>query len=150
MRPAQGRNVIADYNNFKNYKYDRNNHDDIPSITATTLNPFEYNLRDTNSIINIVGENVPRVIVDLSLIDKISTGTLSELGYTYFKDDDKWGISDFACDYIFTGKKNIDFEIPGTLGVIQNYSVWKENKKERVFYACVCPHIGESTPKTLY
>ena len=27
--------------------------------------------------------------------------------------------------------KNINFEIPGTLGVIQNYSTWFESKKER-------------------
>ena len=109
----------------------RGGHDEIIKIANNRLNPFEYNLRDTNSRINIGGDNVPRVMVDLCLVDKINTKTLSQLGYTYFKDDDKWGISDFACDYIFIGKKNIDFEIPGTLGVIQNYSTWNDQKKER-------------------
>ena len=110
---------------------DRGGHDDIIKIANNKLNPFEYNLRDTNSTINIGGDNVPRVMADLCLVDRINTKTLSQLGYTYFKDDDKWGISDFACDYIFIGKKNIDFEIPGTLGVIQNYSTWNDQKKER-------------------
>jgi len=109
----------------------RGDHDDIIQIENSKLNPFEYNLRDTSSIINLGGDNVPRVMADLSLVDKINTKTLSHLGYTYFKDDDKWGIGDFACDYIFIGKKNIDFEIPGTLGVIQDYSTWKEQKKTR-------------------
>ena len=110
---------------------DRDGHDDIIKIENNKINSFEYNLRDTTSIINIGGDNVPRVMADLCLVDKINTKTLSQLGYTYFKDDDKWGISDFACDYIFIGKKNIDFEIPGTLGVIQNYSTWNDQKKER-------------------
>ena len=110
---------------------DRGGHDDIIKIANNKLNPFEYNLRDTNSTINIGGDNVPRVMADLCLVDRINTKTLSQLGYTYFKDDDKWGISDFACDYIFIGKKNINFEIPGTLGVIQNYSTWNDQKKER-------------------
>ena len=109
----------------------RSTHDEIVRLGNNKLNPFEYNLRNTDTIINIGGDNVPRVIADLCLVNQIGPETLSDLGYTYFKDDDKWGISDFACDYIFIGKKNIDFEIPGTLGVIQNYSIWKEHEKER-------------------
>ena len=109
----------------------RSTHDEIVRLADNKLDPFEYNLRDTDTIVNIGGDNVPRVMSDLCLVDQITPETLTELGYTYFKDDDKWGISDFACDYIFIGKKNIDFEIPGTLGVIQNYSTWIEKKKER-------------------
>ena len=110
---------------------DRHNHEDIINLDHSNLNPFEYNLRDTDNVINIGGENTPRVMADLCLVDQINAETLTELGYTYFKDDDKWGISDFACDYIFIGDKNINFEIPGTLGVIQNYSTWNQKKKER-------------------
>jgi len=109
----------------------RGTHDRIVCLTDSKLNPFEYNQRDTNCIINIGGENVPRVMADLSLADKVTSDTLTQLGYTYFKDDDKWGISDFACDYIFIGEKSIDFAIPGTLGVIQDYSTWIQGKKER-------------------
>ena len=110
---------------------DRHNHEDIINLEHSNLNPFEYNLRNTDNVINIGGENTPRVVADLCLVDQINVETLTELGYTYFKDDDKWGISDFACDYIFIGDKNINFEIPGTLGVIQNYSTWNQKKKER-------------------
>ena len=109
----------------------RNNHDEIISLVDNKLDPFEYNLRATDTILNIGGDNVPRVMADLSLVDRINRETLINFGYTYFEEDDKWGISDFACDYIFIGKKNIDFEIPGTLGVIQNHSTWTKEKKER-------------------
>ena len=110
---------------------DRNKHDNILDINDCAINPFEYNPRKSDTVLNIGGENVPRVAANLSEIDIINQDTLNQIGYTYFHDDDKWGISDFACDFIFIGDKNIDFEIPGTLGVIQNYSTWIRDKKER-------------------
>jgi (E)-4-hydroxy-3-methylbut-2-enyl-diphosphate synthase len=61
----------------------------------------------------------------------INTDTLSQLGYQYFESEDKWGIGDFACDYIFINKMEINFELPGTLGVVQAYSVWKETHMQQ-------------------
>jgi len=109
----------------------RTNHQDIRELDYNKLNPFEYQRRETSVIVNIGGDNVPRVVSDLSNIEDISTETLNKLGYTYFKGEDKWGISDFACDYIYIGDNNINFEIPGTLGVLQDYSCWIQNKKLR-------------------
>ena len=116
--------------------YNRSNHDVIQEINTYPINPFEYNVRKTRQVLNIGGDNVPRVINDLDLLDKVTVETLSDLGYTYFEKDDKWGISDLACDYIDIGKKEIDFKIPGTLGVIQEFSVWKHSKKEQ-HYPCL-------------
>ena len=109
----------------------RTNHQDIRELDYNKLNPFEYQRRETSVIVNIGGDNVPRVVSDLSNIEDISTETLNKLGYTYFKGEDKWGISDFACDYIYIGDNNINFEIPGTLGILQDYSCWIQNKKLR-------------------
>ncbi len=109
----------------------RSTHDEIPEIDQNPILPFEYNPRKTHTVLNIGGENVPRVINDLNLLDEVTLKTLSELGYTYFEKEDKWGISDVACDFIDIGKKEINFEIPGTLGIIQAYSVWKNSKKDR-------------------
>ena len=95
------------------------------------INPFEYNRRNTNMILNIGGDNVPCVINDLNLLESITPDVLTKLGYTYYKKDDKWGISDLACDYIDIGKKEIDFDLPGTLGVIQSFSIWKTSKKNQ-------------------
>ena len=111
--------------------FDRPNHDKIEEINVSPINPFDYNLRETRQVLNIGGDNVPRVISDLNLVDKIDISTLSGLGYTYFEETDKWGIGDFACDYIDIGNKEIDFKIPGTLGVIQNFSVWKNSRKDQ-------------------
>ena len=51
------------------------------------------------------------------------------LGYNYSVHLDKWHISDMAADYVFVGDNDIDFEIPGTLGIIYNYNNWKIHKK---------------------
>ena len=42
---------------------------------------------------------------------------------------DKWHISDMAADYVYVGDHDINFEVPGTLGVIFNYKTWITHKK---------------------
>ncbi|MDB4126161.1 (E)-4-hydroxy-3-methylbut-2-enyl-diphosphate synthase [Candidatus Marinimicrobia bacterium] len=110
-------------NRYSHYKNNKNN-SSYQKIT-------DYKQRKTHSASNIGGKNVPRVIINLQSIKNISRKTLEYIGYTYFEKDDKWGIKDLACDYINIGHNNIDFNIPGTLSIIQKYSIWKENKKER-------------------
>ena len=111
----------------------RKEHDLIDDISISPLHPFEYKSRDCKTVHNIGGDNVPRVISDLSMEEEINPDTLLQVGYTYFKEEDKWGIGDFACDYIHINKKKIDFKIPGTLGVIQAYSVWSANKSIDIY-----------------
>ena len=39
-----------------------------------------------------------------------------------------------ACDYVYVGDKIIDFDTPGTLGIIYNHKTWLQQKhKERVY-----------------
>ena len=111
----------------------RHQHNLIQNISRSPLHPFEYHVRESQPVKNIGGDNVPRVIADLSLEKEITYDTLYQVGYTYFEEEDKWGISDFACDYIHINKKSIDFKIPGTLGIIQAYSVWADNKKMDIY-----------------
>ncbi len=106
----------------------RKEHEKIAVKTDFDLSPFEYQPRKTNSVLNIGGDNVPRVMADLALEPQINRDTLTQLGYQYFEAEDKWGIGDFACDYIFINKMKLNFNLPGTLGVVQAYSVWKDNK----------------------
>ena len=106
----------------------RKEHEKIAVKTDFDLSPFEYQPRKTNSVLNIGGDNVPRVMADLALEPQINRETLTQLGYQYFEAEDKWGIGDFACDYIFINKMKLNFNLPGTLGVVQAYSVWKDNK----------------------
>ena len=92
-----------------------------------------FELRKSKIINNIGGSNVPRVVSDLSFDTNIGRNTLNNLGYSYMEKEDKWGIGDFACDYIYIGKNNLDFKIPGTLSVIQNYSIWKKFMSKQHF-----------------
>ena len=48
----------------------------------------------------------------------ITASSLFPIGYNYSVKLDKWNLSDQACDYVYTKNKILDFEIPGTLGVI--------------------------------
>jgi (E)-4-hydroxy-3-methylbut-2-enyl-diphosphate synthase len=91
-------------------------------------NPFDYAKRESIAINNIGQKNVPVVIGDLSGKEKISAANLFAFGYNYAVNLDKYNITDQACDYIYIGNNHIDFEIPGTLGLIQNYKSWDANK----------------------
>lgn len=91
----------------------------------SSKSPYEYARRHTDQIGNIGGSEVPRVIADLSSKSKITPANLFAFGCNYSIDLDKWNLTDLAVDYAFIGNNSIDFEIPGTLGVIQNKNAWK-------------------------
>ncbi len=111
-------------------RYDtRSNHDAIDPISENHLTPFEYNRRKTSNVLNIGGKNVPVVIADFCLKEKITPASFFALGYNYSVPLDKWNITDTACDYVFVGDKEVSFETPGTLGVIYNHKTWLTHKK---------------------
>jgi (E)-4-hydroxy-3-methylbut-2-enyl-diphosphate synthase len=110
-------------------------HHSIPPIHHYPIDPFQYNRRKTRQVLNIGGEHhIPRVVADFTLKDKITPASLFSLGYQYSVPLDKWNISDFACDYIFLGDREIDFEIPGTLGLIYNHKMWLLKKDQERAY----------------
>jgi len=47
---------------------------------------------------------------------------------------DKWNLTDQACDFIYVGDQQLDFEIPGTLGVIQNAAVWNDEERHYPYF----------------
>ncbi|MBL7883461.1 MAG: (E)-4-hydroxy-3-methylbut-2-enyl-diphosphate synthase [Bacteroidia bacterium] len=108
----------------------REHHSAIPEIKQLNYNPFDYKKRESIEIQNIGGTNVPRVVADYSQKQNISPASFFAVGYNYSVPMDKWNLTDLACDYIFVGNNKIDFEIPGTLGLIYNATIWKtlENK----------------------
>ncbi len=106
----------------------RNQHKKINPISDPAnlpWSPFEFNKRETDPAQNIGGTQVPVVIADYSMREKISAASLFQVGYNYSHTLDKWNLSDQACDYIFCGNSKVDFEIPGTLGLIYPADVWK-------------------------
>lgn len=113
---------------------DRKTDDSIPEITHYPIDPYVYHQRETTKVLNIGGKHVPRIIADFSLKKEIKPSSLFALGYQYSVPLDKWNITDQACDYIFLGENEIDFEIPGTLGLIQAHSTWLNNKQKERHY----------------
>jgi len=87
-------------------------------------NPYQYERRKTDEIANFGGHNVPRVIADYSEREHVTSASLFSVGYHYSVPTDKWTITEQACDYIYVGDNVTRFEIPGTLGLIYNKSVW--------------------------
>ena len=107
-------------------------------ILNPNYNPFEYKRRETKSVLNIGGHNVPRVISDFSAQKKISHSDFSAVGYNYSEKLDKWNLTDQACDYIYLGDNEIDFEIPGTLGLIYNSQTFAKLKNKTRAYPLFC------------
>lgn len=106
----------------------------IPEFDNNPIHPFEYQKRVTYEVVNLGGSNVPRVIADLSDKEKITHASLFAFGYQYSVPLDKWTITDMACDYVYAGHLPVDFEIPGTLGIIHDHSTWlKEREKTRTY-----------------
>jgi (E)-4-hydroxy-3-methylbut-2-enyl-diphosphate synthase len=96
----------------------------IPKVDKLPYNPFEYKRRATFPVGNMGGHQVPVVIADLSKLTTITPADLQAVGYSYDAVTDKWGISDMAADYIFTGHNILDFSLPGTLKVIVYPATW--------------------------
>ena len=96
----------------------------IPEHINLPYNPYEYERRHSAEVFNIGGHNVPRVIADFSKRDVSTPANFFAVGYNYSVPLDKWNLTDMACDFIYLGKQKINFEIPGTLGLIVDAEVW--------------------------
>ena len=105
------------------------NQESIPKINDLPYDPFYRLKRETNKILNLGGSEVPRVIGDLSDKLSISYQDLIPFGYLYSETSDKWYISDQAVDFLYTGNHSIEFEIPVTLGIIQNFKSYNGNER---------------------
>ena len=112
----------------------RGEHHSIPEITHNPIDPFVFNRRETDVIVNIGKGEVPRIIGDLSVRSEIKAASLFAFGYNYSVPLDKWNITDQAADFIFVGDNEVTFEIPGTLGVIANMETWKKSPKKPRHY----------------
>lgn len=120
----------------------RKNHKPINKLPTTNYqipySPFEYSRRKTKEVINLGSHNVPRVIADYSMKEGITAASLFGVGYMYSVPTDKWNLTDMAVDYVYLGDNIIDFEIPGTLGLIYNSENWKYHKAKDRTYPLFC------------
>lgn len=110
----------------------RSAHNPISEVSAWPVHPFEHQRRASRSEENIGGKSVPVVVSDFRFEKPEKPSYLYRVGYQYVQESDKWNIQDQACDFVCTGDAAVDFEIPGTLGIIQNAAVW-DDKKVRTY-----------------
>ncbi len=109
--------------------HNRESHDQIlPFDYELPYNPYDYNKRTTESVLNIGGKNHPVIVSDLAHLDDLKPASLFAAGYTYNVADDKWNIREQAVDYLFC-QAIPDFELPGTLSVIVDVEVWEEKNQ---------------------
>ena len=107
--------LVARYRN-------RSDHAPIPEIQTSHIDPFSYTRRKTRQVEKIGKPSVPIVIATPQ--GTITPESLHPFGYTYDAVLDKWHIADMAVDFIYAGNRTLNFELPGTLGVIQNARAW--------------------------
>lgn len=124
------KNLVKRYTNFNNEPEEKSN---VPAIVKVPYNPFAYQRRKSFEVANIGGNHVPVVVADFSKMDDITRETLLLVGYSYIPSAvsaGKWNTSDASPDYIYTGKKEVEFDLPGTLKIILDYSSWLHKKYE--------------------
>jgi len=113
----------------------------------SSVNPFEYNRRHSATVMNIGSKNVPRVVMDYSHREEITAASLFAVGCNYSVPLDKWNLSDMACDYIYCGSNSVDFEIPGTLGLIFDLTAWEQHAGKDRCYPLIAMDELNNLPK---
>ena len=83
-----------------------------------------YKRRPSRPVTNIGDHHVPIVVADFMEAPSIEREDLAAIGYKYDPASDKWNIGDAAADFLYTGKKTIDFELPGTLKCFCEWQTW--------------------------
>ncbi|GIV28355.1 MAG: 4-hydroxy-3-methylbut-2-en-1-yl diphosphate synthase (flavodoxin) [Bacteroidia bacterium] len=125
--------LVEPYNEFRAKNLDNfnqwllNDHPKWRNFQVSNIN------KNTEKIKNIGKDNVPVVIhsVQTGIQDKVKPSHLFSAGYIYNVQSDKWNLTDFAADYVYIGDKTIEFELPGNIGILQDYYEWKQSKKEQ-------------------
>jgi (E)-4-hydroxy-3-methylbut-2-enyl-diphosphate synthase len=119
--------LIAKYNAYNPHNF---------AVPNGNLNysPFHYSKRESHSFHNIGGKNTPVVLADLSFVEAIKPAHFFGFGYQYSIPLDKWNIQDQAADYVYIGSNELDFEVPGTLGIIMDFDLWQAAFSQKAGY----------------
>ncbi|MEN2282350.1 (E)-4-hydroxy-3-methylbut-2-enyl-diphosphate synthase [Algoriphagus sp. SE2] len=105
-------------------------HTAIPEINQYPIHPFDHEKRHSDEVFNFGGHNVPRVITDISKIEKITEKEIKQTGHFYLPELDKWKMNDQGCDFVYSGSNPIPFMLPNGMKEIQDASVWKSQEDQ--------------------
>jgi (E)-4-hydroxy-3-methylbut-2-enyl-diphosphate synthase len=119
--------LVAKYAKYNSFDFDR-------PQNKLNYSPFLYNKRESSTCHNVGGKNAPIVLADLSFVADIKPAHFFGFGYQYSIPLDKWNILDQAADYVYIGSNEIEFEVPGTLGIIIDFELWKAKYSNKAGY----------------
>lgn len=128
-------------------KFDITNSSKIDFTPKQTIDYFHYNRRKTTQVGNLGDHKAPVVVGNLSEKDHITPANFFAFGYLYSVELDKWNLTDMAADLIYIGNNSIDFEIPGTLQIVQELSTWKTEKKPQHLPICSLQEYSSDLPE---
>ncbi|GAA4041956.1 4-hydroxy-3-methylbut-2-en-1-yl diphosphate synthase [Hymenobacter glaciei] len=97
-----------------------------PLVGEVPINPFQYFRRPTHEVGNFGGQNVPRVITDVSRLPRLEYADLRAAGHLYSAFLDKFQMSDLGADYIYSGERPVPFMLPNGLKELVNYPAWND------------------------
>ena len=112
----------------------RANHKQIKQIEEPPFNPYEYEKRISIQTGRIGESNVTKVVADYSKRKINDFKDLSDIGYFYNTETDKWNMSDTAADLLYLGSQIIPFNIPNGLQAIYDYNSWLKLKEKSSAY----------------
>ncbi len=104
-----------------------------------THDPFEYNRREALMVDRLGGGQVPVVVADLSNKKDITPANLFAFGYVYAASLDKWNILETAADFLYIGSQPLTFDLPGTLEVLVDGTLWQQAYQTKKGFYPVAP-----------
>ncbi len=106
---------------------------------ASPINPFQYFRRATHEVANFGGQNVPRVVADLSRLPRLEYADLRAAGHLYSPFLDKFQMGDLGADYIYTGERPVPYMLPNGLKEIVTFTAWRDAGRRPEHYPLMTP-----------
>ncbi|PJJ60595.1 (E)-4-hydroxy-3-methylbut-2-enyl-diphosphate synthase [Hymenobacter chitinivorans] len=107
--------------------------------TNIPIDPFQYFRRYTREVQNLGGQNVPRVMVDISRLSSVEYADLRAVGHLYSAFLDKFQMNDLGADYLYSGQRPVPFMLPNGLKEVVDYSAWLDGGARPDHYPVLTP-----------
>ncbi|AII53665.1 (E)-4-hydroxy-3-methylbut-2-enyl-diphosphate synthase [Hymenobacter sp. APR13] len=112
------------------------------------IDPFQYHRRVTPEVLNLGGQNVPRVLVDISRLSSVEYADLRAVGHLYSAFLDKFQMNDLGADYLYSGQRPVPFMLPNGLKEVVDYTAWLDAGQRADHYPVLTPvEYAEAGPR---
>ncbi|MCK4663809.1 MAG: (E)-4-hydroxy-3-methylbut-2-enyl-diphosphate synthase [Bacteroidales bacterium] len=99
-------------------------HEYIKPIKKIGINPFIYKKRETFSVNNIGGNNLPVVFASLNGRSIIDNQIFEQIGFNYNKKEHGWNNTDTSVEYIYMKKNEIKDHFPKNVNYVIDSEEW--------------------------